>query len=141
MDAWSEVSFFLVAAGFLSLGVRNVLWTLPKEQSRFRSLVGTGLAGKLLLDGVWLVLFGGLIMFAARTVPHSVSWQVLGLAVQVLGVIGVAVGKFGTVARPNLEQLPANKILLKRVRYRRISGFLLTFGGIVWILNRVPNTI
>jgi hypothetical protein len=141
MDAWSEVSFFLVAAGFLSLGVRNVLWTLPKEQSRFCSLVRTGLAKKLLLNGAWLVLFGGLIMFAARTVPHSVSWQVLGLAIEVLGVIGAAVGKFGTVATPSLEQLPADKVLLKRVRYRRLSGVLLTLGGIVWVLNRVPNAI
>ena len=139
MDTWAAVAFFLVTAGFLGLGIRNILWSLTKEQIRFRSLVTNGLARSILNSGLSIVVLGGLVAFAARTVPHSVSWQILGIAIVALGCIGAAVAKFGSVITPSLEQMPEDKFLLRRVAQRRLSGVLLVIGGLVWVWNGVPN--
>ena len=139
METWAEVAFFLVSVGFITMGIRNVLWSLSKEQQRFQKLISNGLANSILRNAVWLIAFGGLVAFAARTVPHSVSWQVLGAAIVVLGCISAAVARFGSIETPTLEQAPENAILSKRVAHRRLSGVLFIIGGVAWIWNGVPN--
>ena len=133
----STLLFATIAAAFLLLGGRNLLWNEAKELERFRAIVSRGLATVMAESGVLNVLFGGLLAYASRTVPYGLSWQILGLAIVVLGAAVFAVARFNAPATPTLEQMPAGALLEKRVRARQLSGALYVLGGIIWIWNGV----
>ncbi len=135
MNVWSKSAFILVGAILLTLGVRNLLWTVARQRDRFTGLVSRGPAPSLFAESFWLVLLGGLVAFAARDVPHSTSWQLLGGAILMLGCAGLLVARFGSLEAHKSDQVPPEPVLLKRVRGRRLSGMLYIFGGAYWIWN------
>jgi di/tricarboxylate transporter len=89
MDALSKALFVVIATALLAQGVRNTLWSESREQDRFRALVRRGLAAHMATSGFSIALFGGLLAYASRSVPFSLAWQTLGLAIVVLGCITV----------------------------------------------------
>lgn len=141
MDVWSKSAFILVAAGLLTGGLRNIRWSVAKEELRFRKLISRGLSEALYVNGVMNFLLGGLLVFAARSIPHTVSWQLLGLLIVINGCIAIVVGRSDATKTLTLEQMPDKTTLLKRVKYRRVSGILLSLGAVAWLLNGLPNAI
>jgi uncharacterized membrane protein len=135
VDALAQVLFVAVGAAFFFLGGRNLLWNEARELQRFRDIVSRGLAIVMAESGIRNVLFGGLLAYASRPVPYSISWQVLGLAIVVLGAAVFAVARFNAPATPSLEQMPEGELLGKRVRARQLSGALYTLGGVIWVWN------
>ncbi len=125
----------MIAVALLIQGLRNILWTAAREQERFRAIVSRGLASHMATNGIMVVVFGGLLAYSSRSVPLSLSWQVLGLAIVILGCITVLLARLGSMETPALEQMPAGSILRKRVRGRRFSGALFMLGGIAWVWN------
>lgn len=131
----SKSLFAVTAAALLVQGVRNILWSESKEQERFRSIVRRGLRAHMAINGILIVIFGGVLAYASRTVPSSSSWQILGLAIVLLGCIVLLTARLGSAATPTLKQMPADSTLRKRVLGRRLSGALLLLGGIAWVWN------
>ena len=119
----------------MAQGIRNGLWSTAKEQVRFRRLVSAGLARSIVTSGIQIVLFGGLVAFASRSVPQTIAWQILGLSIVVLGSIGMLVGKFAAIQTPTLEQMPDATSQRRRVIQRRMSGALFIIGSFVWTTN------
>ena len=130
-----------ITAVFFVLGGRNLFWNEAKEQQRFRAIVSRGLATVMAESGIINVLFGGLLAYASRTVPYSFSWQILGLAIVILGAAIFAIARFKAPGTPALEQMPEGALLAKRVTARRISGALYVVGGAVWVWNGVSSGI
>ena len=124
-----------VTAALFLQGVRNCLWSLTKEQRRFEAITNRGLITHMVTGSVRIILFGGLIAYASRAVPHTLAWQMLGLAVVVLGCATFLVSGFGRIKIPALGQMPSDALLSKRVRARRLSGALFVFGSFVWAWN------
>lgn len=137
MDALEKVLFVAVGAAFFVLGGRNIFWNEAKELQRFRAIVSRGLATVMAESGVANVLFGGLLAYASRTVPYSLSWQILGLAIVIMGAAVFAVARFKAPATPSLEQMPEGQLLAKRVKARQLSGALYTLGGVIWVWSGV----
>jgi uncharacterized membrane protein len=135
VDALAKVLFVVIGAAFFFLGGRGLFWNEAREVERFRAIVSRGLATVMAESGVRNVLFGGLLAYASRTVPYSLSWQVLGLAIVILGAAVFAVARFNAPGTPRLEQMPEGPLLAKRVKARRVSGALYTVGGIIWVWN------
>ena len=69
MDAFSKVLFVAVALSLLTRGIRNVLWSEANEKRRFLLLVSHGLEKPMTRSGIVSVLFGGMLAYAARSVP------------------------------------------------------------------------
>ena len=125
----------MIGAALLIQGVRNLLWSEAKEQIRYRSILSRGLSTHMAANGMQIVLFGGLLTYASRSVPASVSWQIVGLAIVLLGCITLLVAGLGSLQIPNLGQMPPDSVLRKRVLRRKFSGALFLFGGIAWVWN------
>ena len=138
MNLVSTLAFYFVAVAFFTLGYRNLLWTIDREKRRLRLIVDRGLAAHLFSNAVWLILFGGILAYAARGVPDSVAWQTLGLAIVVLGALTFLVARFGSVRTPALESMPVDEELRKRVSGRRFSGSMFLLGGVAWVWNGAP---
>ncbi len=130
MEYLPQVAFVLVAAGLFVRGYLNVTWTLSKEHDRFRHLVEFGLARSMTRNAIVIVLFGGLLAFAARSLAYAQAWQYLGAAIVLLGSTSFLVATFGKLDLPSDSQLSEDAVLLKRVLHRRISGVLFLLGGI-----------
>ena len=135
MITLQQLLFVAVTAALFLQGVRNCLWSLTKEQHRFAAIANLGLITHMVTSSVRIILFGGLIAYASRAVPHTLAWQVLGLAVVVLGCVTFLLTRFGRTKIPALEQMPSEALLARRVRDRRLSGALFVFGSIVWAWN------
>lgn len=133
----SNALFVAVGAGLFALGGRNLFWNEDREQQRFRDIVSRGLAAVMAQSGILNVLFGGLLAYASRSVPYSFSWQVLGLAIVLLGAAIFAIARFAAPATPPIEHMPEGLLLRRRVIARRLSGSLYTLGGLVWVWNGV----
>ncbi len=131
----SDALFAVIAVTLLFQGIRNIFWSESKEKERFRSIVSLGLSSHMNRSGLSIVIFGGLLAYASRTVPSSIYWQSLGLAIVLLGCITLLLAKFSGAVTPTLEHMPGESTLRERVVGRRWSGALFLLGGIVWVWN------
>ena len=141
MDTLSQILFVTIAAAFLFLGGRNLLWNEARELERFRAIVSRGLATVMAESGIRNVLFGGLLAYASRAVPYGISWQILGLAIVIMGAAIFAVARFNAPGTPTLEQMPEGPLLEKRIRARQVSGALYVLGGVIWVWNGAATAV
>ena len=132
---WPSAAIWLVAIALAARGIDYLLWSVEREKARFHKIVAGDLSKIVYTNGFATVLFGGLLAYAARNLPNTVLWQILGGLVVVLGCIFIVMAVLAKPASPATQDMPADAVLAKRVLQKRISGALFLFGAFVWLAS------
>ena len=141
MDSWSKGAFIFAGASLIAFGVRNLFWSLAREESRFRWIVSHGLAKLMLINGTINLTIGASVMYAAQSVPYFVIWSILGAIIAANGCFSIGVSQLSSVVTPTIEQTPGSESMRKQVTMRRLTGVLLTSTGLAWIFNGATSAV